>query len=257
MTATLRTALPALQRLVGQRARSVARRVLAPVRGWKLYCPVCENRVLSFLPYGDPPRPAARCPICGSMERHRADWLFLKQHTDLFDGTPKSMLHVAPEHAVSMRFRRIRNLDYLSADLEGSRKAMVAMDITDIHYPDGHFSVIYCSHVLEHIPDDVRAIRELHRVLAPGGWAILNVPVTADRTWEDPTITDDEGRTRAYGLAGHVRRCGPDYSDRIAAAGFVVRRVAPEDLGTVSERARMALHPRHLIFFCRKPRVSV
>ena len=132
------------------------------------------------------------------------------------------MLHVAPEPQLSFLFRRATYLEYLSADLDDPG-AMVKMDITDIKYPDNFFDVIYCSHVLEHVPDDRKAMAEFYRILKPGGWAILQVPITADRTFEDPTVTSPADRERLFGQVDHVRRYGPDYGERLLAAGFSVK----------------------------------
>lgn len=215
------------------------------------YCPVCESNVRRFLPFGNPPRAHARCPVCGSLERHRLDWLFMKEQTNLFDGFVKKMLHVAPEEFFSKRFRIIKNLDCLSADLQNPR-AMVRMDITDIHYPDNSFAVIYCSHVLEHIPDDRKAIAELYRVLGQDGWAVLQVPITVERTYEDPSITSPKERKKHFGQSDHVRRCGPDYVQRLESAGFKVRVLRAIDLVTEADCARMGFQPERLVFCCRK-----
>lgn len=103
-------------------------------------------------------------PRLRALERHRLIYLYMTQKTNLFNGVKKKMLHVAPESQLARLFQEADCIDYLSADLS-SPTAMVRMDITDIQYPDGSFDVIYCSHVLEHVSDDKRAMRELHRVL--------------------------------------------------------------------------------------------
>lgn len=216
------------------------------------YCPVCESNVHRFLPFGDPPRANARCPICGSLERHRLDWMLFTKQTNLFNGSNKKMLHIAPEEFLSARFRRVENLDYLSADLDSPR-AMVQMDITDIRYPDNSFSVIYCSHVLEHIPNDRKAIAELYRVLCPGGWGVLQVPITAERTYEDAAIVEPAERKKHFGQSDHVRRCGPDYIERMRSAGFDAQVMRATNLVTEADCARMGFQSNRLIFFCRKP----
>jgi len=129
---------------------------------------------------------------------------------------------------------------------------MVQMDITDIRLSDNVFSIIYCSHVLEHIPDDRKALSELYRVLKPGGWAVLKVPVGGDETYEDFTIVDPEERKEHFGQSDHVRRCGRDYVERIRAAGFIAECVRATDLITESECHRMRIWPEELIFFCQK-----
>ena len=216
------------------------------------YCPVCQHSAKRFLPYGDPPRAFAKCPTCGSLERHRLDWLLFEKHTDLFSGKPLRMLHVAPEAFLAERFKALPNLDYLSADLYG-RQAMVAMDITQINYPDNSFSVIYCSHVLEHVEEDRRAIQEFFRVLKPGGWALLQVPITVQKTYEDPSIRDPEERHKHFGQRDHVRRCGPDYIERMREAGFDAQSLRATDLVTTEDCIRLGFQPDRLLFFCIKP----
>jgi len=131
---------------------------------------------------------------------------------------------------------------------------MEKMDITDIKHPDDSFDVIYCSHVLEHVPDDRKAIREFRRILKPGGWAILNVPVTAEATMEDPAVTSPEERLRLYGQHDHVRRYGPDYEDRLREAGFKVTRTAPGDMLGEAERVRQGMSNGAFIdvYYCEK-----
>jgi SAM-dependent methyltransferase len=134
---------------------------------------------------------------------------------------------------------------------------MERMDITDIQYPDESFDVIYCSHILEHVPDDRRAIREFHRVLRQDGWAMLLVPITADRTMEDPSVTDPAERLRLYGQADHVRRYGPDYADRLREAGFDVAITQGSDLLQKDDAVRMGLAATSAqIYDCRKAQAA-
>jgi predicted SAM-dependent methyltransferase len=161
------------------------------------------------------------------------------------------MLHVAPEPELSRWLQEVEYIDYVSADLSSPR-AMVRMDISDIQYRDNTFDVIYCSHVLEHVPDDRKAMREFWRVLKNGGWAILQVPITADVTFEDPTVTSPEERERLFGQHDHVRRYGPDYRDRLVDVGFSVTVdgfVRELDERTVS---RYGLMRSEDVYFCQK-----
>ena len=219
--------------------------VEAPLRLWyrgdRQYCPVCECASRTFLAYGVPePRRNARCIHCGSLERHRLTWLFLQRRTNLFDGSFKRVLHVAPERIFQKRLRRMLGEGYLTADLYNPR-AMIRMDVTDIPFGNDTFDVIYCSHVLEHVEDDRRAMREFCRVLKPGGWALLLVPISEEVTFEDPTVTDPAERARIFGQADHVRRYGADYADRLVSAGFDVQRFEPAEYVTEGEIARMRL----------------
>jgi hypothetical protein len=185
------------------------------------YCPVCRRFSAGFRPFGVKRRPNATCPRCGSLERHRLLWLYFGCRTDLFDGRPKSLLHVAPERHLAPLLWQVPGLTYLSADLD-SPLAMASMDLTDAPYPDASFDVILCNHVLEHVPDDRRAMQELFRMLKPGGWAVLQVPMSGEKTDEDPTVTDPKERERRFGQSDHVRMYGRDYGDRLADAGFEV-----------------------------------
>lgn len=234
---------------------SVFRR-LANRLGWgepPRWCPVCARASRRFRPAGVVPRADAKCPHCGALERHRLAWLHLSQHTDLFDGRAKKVLHIAPEKAFAPRFAERLGAGYLTADLLDPR-AMVKMDITAISYPDDTFDVILCSHVLEHVPDDRRALRELHRVLKPDGWAIINVPLTAEPTYEDLAIIDPRERLKAFGQADHVRRYGPDFEERLREAGFNVGVINAGELVSKEEATRQGLtEAAGVIFHCTKP----
>ena len=221
-------------------------------RGERRFCPVCGRSSRKFRRFGIDAREDARCAHCGSLERHRFVWLYFRDRTDLFDGAPKTMLHVAPEACFEPRLKKALGPGYISADLADPR-AMVKLDVTAIPYPDGFFDVIYCSHVLEHVQDDRRAMRELHRALKPGGWAILNVPVRVEATVEDPSITDPAGRLAAFGQTDHVRRYGRDYQDRLREAGFWVMTIGVSDLFGEEDRVRMGLtSATGDIFYCTK-----
>jgi SAM-dependent methyltransferase len=220
-------------------------------------CPICGTVTKEFLAAGvKRVVPDRRCPKCTSLERHRSVWLFFQQRTNLFT-EPVRMLHIAPEPATGPRVAALPNVQYLSADLDSDR-AMVNFDLTDIPYPDGSFDAIFASHVLEHIPDDRRAMSEMCRVLAPGGWAVLLVPMFGPNTREDFTIVDPTERDRLFGQHDHVRMYGHDgeYERRLEEAGFevtadyFVRGLDP----AVARRYRLT--EDELIHYCVKPRTS-
>jgi SAM-dependent methyltransferase len=193
------------------------------------------------------------CPRCGSLGRHRTDWLFFARNPDLLAGR-KKVLHVAPEESLKRCLRRLPEIDYLSADYD-ARNAMERMDITAIQYRDSSFDAVLCNHVLEHVVDDRRAMRELFRVLRPGGWALLQVPVDWEKphTFEDPSIVDPRERQRAFGQFDHVRIYGRDYLERLEEAGFAVivdDFVQRLSVGLVE---RYGLDGREVIFLGRKP----
>jgi predicted SAM-dependent methyltransferase len=190
---------------------------------------VCEKHSRKFGTFGIVSRKDAQCFHCGALERHRFVWLFFSRMTNLFDGTARKVLHVAPEPCFVSRLEKRVGNGYLTADLTDAR-AMVCMDITKIDYPDEYFDIIYCSHVLEHVEDDRKAMREFHRVLKPGGWAIVLVPIEVEKTFEDSTITDPADRLRMFGQDDHVRIYGLDFVDRLREAGFTVRVSRVSDL---------------------------
>jgi len=197
------------------------------------------------------PRPEALCPVCGALERHRLVWLYMERRTDLLDGRAKRLLHLAPEKELERRLRAVRGLDYLSGDRCGAG-VTVRLDVTALPFGDDSFDVICCSHVLEHVPDDLRAMAELFRVLRPGGWAILQSPVSGDATIESPPDCAPEERVRRFGQSDHVRRYGKDYADRLAAAGFRVRvdgyaRELPRP-----QCRRFGLDPEEDVYLCGK-----
>jgi SAM-dependent methyltransferase len=193
----------------------------------------------------------ARCVHCGAKERHRFVWLYFTRMTDLFDGRPKDVLHVAPERCFEPRLRRQLGTGYVTADLFDPR-AMVKMDVTDIHYPDESFDVIYCSHVLEHVQDDLRAMREFYRVLKRGGWAVVLVPISAAHTFEDPSVVDPAERRRQFGQEDHVRRYGPDFPERLRRAGFEVTAIHVTDLLAKDEIERMELAACDDVYRCTR-----
>jgi SAM-dependent methyltransferase len=215
-------------------------------------CPICGTVADVFEAGGHPshPRPDCRCPRCGSLERHRALWLYFRDRTTLFT-EPVRMLHVAPDGSMGSRWAALPNVDYLSADLDPA-KAMVGMDLTSIDLPDATFDLILVSHVLEHIPDDRAAMRELRRVLRQGGQAVLSVPIIGKVTTEDLTVTDPAERLRRFGQEDHVRRYGRDgvFEDRLRAAGFdVTPDPIIEDM-TPDLRRRYRVLSEEPIFVC-------
>ena len=200
-----------------------------------------------------PNRRNATCPGCGANDRHRHLWLYLLNRTNLFSD-PLRVVHFAPEWPIEKRLRRCPNLDYTSADVVPGR-AMVRMDIMDIPRPDKSFDVALCSHVLEHVPDDRKAISELFRILKPGGWATLMVPLDYDRarTFEDPSVVSPEERERLFWQADHVRLYGRDFKDRLEQAGFGVsiEWYRPEPAKDVVRRYSLKRHDA--IYVCSRP----
>lgn len=222
--------------------------------GNRVECPICGKRFRKFLPYGYGVAADNRlCPNCLSLERHRLLWLFLKDKTDFF-AAPLRVLHFAPEQPFQKRFRTLNNLDYITADLD-SPIADLHLDVTAIDQPSEAFDVVICNHVLEHVSDVNKAFSEIKRILKPGGWAILLVPINPDvDTFEDPSVTDPKERERLFGQYDHVRQFGRDYAEVLRNAGFVVEedRLFYELSGERRERMHLARRGEEIIYKCMK-----
>lgn len=204
--------------------------------GSEFACPFCGGHFKRFLPFGSNLpvlkeknvvgagyRSNGRCPRCASFDRERLLYLYLKSETCVLH-EPLRLLHVAPEKNLQRVLMARPKMEYVPADLD-SPLALVKMDVTNIAYENNRFDVIICSHVLQDVPEDRKAMSELYRVLRSGGWAILQVPISLslDRTFEDPTVTPNE-RAKMFGGMYHVRIYGKDFEDKLASVGFSVRR---------------------------------
>ena len=221
--------------------------------GNRVECSVCNHKFRKFLPYGRQARSNALCPNCLALERHRLMWLFLKDKTEFFEA-PLEILHIAPELCFIKRFKKIHGAQYVTADLE-SPLADVKLDVLDMPFENSTFEVVLCNHVMEHVSDDFKAMSEIYRVLKPGGWAIIQVPLfypLKEHTYEDDTIVDSSSREKAFGQSDHVRMYGKDYSDRLRSQGFEVTedwmaKSMPAELAN-----RYALPFDEPIFYCKK-----
>ena len=194
--------------------------------------PIDNKSFKTFLPYGyGNQRNNVLSPSTLSLERHRLLWLYLNKETNFFSrdtesSSALSVLHFAPEQCFLKRFRSLKNLKYTTTDLL-SPIADVKADICDLPFEDNSYDVILCNHVLEHIPDDTKAMQELYRVMKPGGYGIFQIPQELDRavTFEDDSITDRDERAKIFGQYDHVRVYGRDYFDKLRSIGFKVEEV--------------------------------
>ncbi len=214
-------------------------------------CPCCGWQGKAFLSFGaSEVRANALCPRCCALERHRLYYLYLKKV--LPKDRPIRVLHFAPENVLTKLFRAYPNVDYLSADLAAG-SAMQQADLMQLQFGDNAFDVIFCAHVLEHVPSDLQAMRELRRVLRPGGFAILQVPIHTDRaiTFEDEKIVDPAERERVFGQRDHVRIYGTDYAERLRTAGFTVRIDRFAEALTVEECKKYGIVNEEL-YYCTK-----
>lgn len=223
------------------------------LQGTKYTDPIDGKSYRKFLPYGyEKVRENVLAPGTLSLERHRLFWLYLKNETSFFSENLK-VLHFAPEQAFLKRFRKLKNINYITTDLN-SPIADVKADICNLPFQDNEFDFIICNHVLEHIPDDTKAMEELYRVLAPNGTAIVQVPYESNRnkTFEDNTILDPRERAKIFGQYDHVRVYGMDYFEKLASIGFTVAAV--DYTATLSEEEidKYRLPKGELLPVCKK-----
>jgi len=195
------------------------------LKGNKYTDPIDNKSFRKFLPYGyQVQRQNVLSPSTLSLERHRLLWLYLTNETNFFT-SKKKVLHMAPEQCFLTRFRKL-NHDYITADLD-SPIADVKADITNLPFQDNSFDVIFCNHVLEHIPDDTKAMQELYRVMKKGGMGIFQIPQDLNReiTFEDNSIINRKERAKVFGQYDHVRIYGLDYFKKLRSIGFKVNEV--------------------------------
>lgn len=212
--------------------------------GNNIECCICGKHFNRLMNYGYVTvRKNALCPSCLSLERHRMMWYYLSNETDFFKSKIK-VLHVAPESPFIKRFDKIvssNHGEYITADLE-SPLAKVKMNVEEIPFTDNYFDVIICNHVLEHVTDDQKALKEIYRTLKRGGTAILLSPIDYSRefSYEDPTITDENQRLKHFGQKDHLRIYGRDYPSKLSAAGFSVKEVHYSKSLSEKEMERLA-----------------
>lgn len=241
-------------------------------RGDAIVCAMCGARVRRFLPsgydhievlrrrgvVGGLRREDDRCPVCHAQGRTRLIRFHLERETAI-GREALSLLHVAPDLGLLLWMRRLGRLDYTASDLDGARyhhvPGLVKADLTRAPFPDAAFDIVICSHVLEHIPDDAAAMRELFRITRPGGTLLALVPMATDGgpTEEDAAVTDAAGRERRFGQWDHVRLYGrEDFVARLAAAGFAVS-LYDAFAADAAAAAAQRLNPRELLPVCRRP----
>lgn len=214
--------------------------------GGRTTCPLCGSHTRGFRAHGGGAevldrrrvvggmrRDKDRCPVCHGCDRTRLMKLYLESRTPVRT-TRQSLLHIAPDFGLYLWLRTLPQLAYTGSDIDPSRYRHIAnmqpADLTAMPFPDDAFDIVVCSHVLEHVPDDAKAMREIRRILKPGGHAILLTPQATDGlpTEEDPSISDPAEQDRRFGQWDHVRIYSrEDFLARMAAAGFSVEVFDP------------------------------
>ncbi|MCL2204071.1 MAG: class I SAM-dependent methyltransferase [Defluviitaleaceae bacterium] len=222
------------------------------------HCPACKNEFKFYLPFGVKLRKEAQCPYCKSLERHRALWLYFEKNL-LFpqssDDKKITLLHFAPESVFYNALHNHPNVDYYPVDYNPNFKGIRdVIDIQQIKYPNDMFDIIISNNVLEHVPDDHKAVQELYRVLKYDGVAFINCPTNNffEKTLEAPEYNTPELRRKHYGQSDHLRKYGKDYTQRLINAGFIVNVKMPNDVYSDSELMKYGLLRNETIYECTK-----
>lgn len=219
-----------------------------------MVCPACGSAVDAWAP-GPGNRPGARCPHCHSLERHRSLAYLLDRFGPVITSA-RNVVDVAPQEQI----RRILVLElatsYIGIDLADRRELDVRGDVSRLPFGDGTVEVMICYHVLEHVPDDSSAMEEMSRVLAPGGFALVQSPRHRGTTTdEDPTAPPEE-RIQRFGQADHVRSYGDDLEERLVTHGLRPTPLRVRELFDETTIARHGLDPGEEIWLCRSMRSS-
>lgn len=214
------------------------------------HCPACGLSA-SYLKDYRPKRLKCQCWQCGSLERHRFAFLFMKHYLNLFGDLNRKILHIAPEKCFYGVFKDFSC--YVTSNITPGRLTKEISDIENIPHRNKTFDMVYCSHVLEHVTDDRRAMREIKRVLRRDGFVILDIPVTRKKyeTYEDFSLTTGEQRLKAFGQADHVRAYGYDVVDRLEESGLAVETYRPSDFFSDTQMRYYALSD-YPLYLCTK-----
>ncbi|WP_420602632.1 class I SAM-dependent methyltransferase [Flagellimonas sp.] len=228
-------------------------------KGDNVYCCVCESGFKKFKTFGWRGKKKPRCYNCGSFQRHRLIWKYLNDKFDILN-RPIKVLHFAPEKKFFEILSKNEVIEYYPCDLypdsfnyPNSHKILKG-DITDIPFQSNYFDFILCNHVLEHIPDDKKAMSELFRVMKSGGFGIFQVPIDYSRevTYEDPSITNPKEREKEFGQYDHVRWYGKDYQERLEKVGFEVFKDDFVNTFSLKDQNRYGFDSAELIYHCKK-----
>lgn len=210
--------------------------------GDKHYCNICNSHLADWIHVGPMDHGNRVCPVCNSYGRHRFMAMVLRREMSPLRTRNWTLLHFAPELGLQAWIKRQlpAGATYVSADLN-SREVDLNLDIQRVNLPSNSVDVILLSHVLEHVDDDASALREMHRVLAPGGKLFVQVPLGRKEVTDEERLHTPELRRTRYGKTDHVRLYGNDIEVRFLSAGFEVAAYRPDDAQFRDDFDRMAL----------------
>ena len=239
--------------------------------GNRYYCNVCDSNLRVLNPAGDSNNANIEldiigagyytndvCPVCDSSYRTRSVVALLENIKLRYQNI--RILHIAPEKGLYNYFKSRKPLSYVCGDINPEKYShftnTLFIDLTNIPFPSDSFDLIICNHVLEHIPNDMKAMREIFRVLSKGGIAVLQVPISnnIDSTLEDPTADTPEKRLVRFGQSDHVRVYNSDdYVSKLEDAGLKVSVISVKSLISDVRHEKLILDKRENLFLCNKP----
>lgn len=225
------------------------------LKGDRVFCPCCKKSFKIFATFGNERRKNSRCPNCESLERHRLLWMYFENKTNLYKDNLR-VLHVAPETVFFHLFKKQKNIDYYPCDIYNKLypNGTIYFDLLNHNLPDNSFDTIICNHVFQYIDDDKKAMQNIYKLMKPGGWAILQVPINtkSKSTYENNLITDPLEREKEFGLKEHVRYYSFDYADKLRDIGF---NVCVDDYSaefTIEENYRYGFWQGDSVYYCTK-----
>ena len=237
-------------------------------------CPICGERCVEFAPFGSLLFEKEQCPHCGSLSRQRSLYLVMEREIGIFNESKDiRILHFAPEPALYQLFDEKENIDYVTADLnkDDFKRELYfftsgktskyfenpqdyikeKIDVQSIPFEDNSFDYIIINHVLEHVPQDRKAMSEMSRVLKPGGIAFISVPVEGEITNEDERINTPELRLKYYMDPTHLRLYGRDVKERLEECGFEVAEYDNAEYFSKEELDLYGIHEAEIQYVCR------
>ena len=237
---------------------------LLPYFGFKYQCNICNGNFHKLLPIGIDNTPSKNiigagyrytvCPKCNSTDRERLlYWYIINKKNIFYSQKTINLLHIAPEKNLHRMFKVSNKINYFSGDLN-PLVADIKIDITNIKFENNFFDFIICNHVLEHVKDDKKAMRELFRVLKPDGEAILQVPISKynQETFEDFSITSPVEREKYFGQKDHVRIYGKNYKEKLENVAFKVYLFDIKTFLSIKKIKKYGLNKDEILYICGK-----
>lgn len=229
-------------------------------------CNICKNKVGRFIPYKNNKNSLLtlpkvldvigsdtvnfECPWCGAHDRERHLFMYM-QTTGFFDNlSSMRVLHFAPERRLAKLITAEKPIQYIKCDLHPNMPDIQPVDMLAIPYPDKYFNLVIANHVLEHVADDILALKEIYRILKPGGHVILQTPFSPllHTTWSDNGVITDQARLIAYGQADHVRLFGRDILDRFSSTGLTSKVQQHKDLLSINDSKQYGVNTAEPFF---------